>query len=223
MSDLRTFFDARTEGPGIWKWNHYFPIYERHFAKFRNRPINLLEVGIYSGGSLDMWLDYFGPQIRIFGVDIAPECKVYERDGVDVFIGDQADAEFWEAFKAGTPKMDIVIDDGSHKPRHQLRTMEAMLPHMNPGGVYLCEDVHGYPESAFAAHVHQLAHGLNTHSGFERNEDNNRKLVKRTTPFQAEIASVCLYPYVVIVEKNEAPVEEFVAPKRGTEWQPFTP
>lgn len=228
MSDLRAFFDARREGPGIWKWNHYFPIYERHFAKFRNQPLTLLEIGIYSGGSLDMWREYFGPQAQIIGVDIAPECKVYERDGVQVFIGDQSDPVFWRQFKADAPKLDIIIDDGSHKPRHQLTTLEELLPHLNPGGVYLCEDIHGYPEkrgdSPFAAHVYQMAHGLNTHTGFEKNPgDDDRRLVKATTTFQSEIAGIHLYPYCIVLEKNEEPVAEFVAPKRGTEWQPFRP
>ena len=31
---LRAFFDARTEGRGIWKWLHYFDIYHRHLQKF---------------------------------------------------------------------------------------------------------------------------------------------------------------------------------------------
>lgn len=224
MSDLRTFFDSRRVGAGIWKWNHYFPIYERHFAKFRRRPINLLEIGIYSGGSLDMWRDYFGPHAHIIGVDVQEDCKAYEGDGVTVVIGDQSDPAFWREFKATQPKLDIIIDDGSHKPRHQLTTLEELLPHLNYGGVYLCEDIHGYPESVFASHVHQLAHGLNTHTGFEKNpQDDDRRLVKATTPFQSEIASVCLYPYICVVEKNDGPVSEFVAPKRGTEWQPFKP
>src|SRR4051812_44526614 len=51
---LRAFFDARREGPGIWKWTHYFDIYHRHFARFVGREVHVLEIGIYSGGSLEM-------------------------------------------------------------------------------------------------------------------------------------------------------------------------
>lgn len=224
MNDLRAFFDSRTEGPGIWKWLHYFDIYERHFAKFRGQPINILEIGIYSGGSLDMWRDYFGPAAMIHGVDVQPDCLAYEREGVRVWIGDQSSASFWERFKIAAPMMDIIIDDGSHKPTHQITTLESLLPHLRPGGVYLCEDVHGYPESAFAMHVHRMAHRLNEHAGFQKNkDDDDRRLVKPTTEFQAEISGIHLYPYVVIVEKNAEPVAELVAPKRGTEWQPFKP
>ena len=49
---LRAYFDSHVEGNGIYKWNHYFEIYERHLAKFINREVKLCEIGVYSGGSL---------------------------------------------------------------------------------------------------------------------------------------------------------------------------
>src|ERR1700722_9348231 len=92
---LERFFDERTTGPGIWKWRHYFEIYDRHFRHFRGKEITFLEIGIFSGGSLDMWADYFGPKARIYGVDIEPACRAYENERIKVFIGDQADRQFW--------------------------------------------------------------------------------------------------------------------------------
>src|SRR3954453_17281724 len=50
---LRAHFEANREGPGIWKWLHYFDIYERHLKRFVGREVRILEVGVYSGGSLD--------------------------------------------------------------------------------------------------------------------------------------------------------------------------
>src|SRR5689334_10743723 len=54
---LRDFFAARREGRGIWKWDHYFEIYHRHLEPLRRRggPLNVVEIGVYSGGSLEMW------------------------------------------------------------------------------------------------------------------------------------------------------------------------
>jgi hypothetical protein len=88
---LATFFDGHTEGPGLWKWRHYFDIYHRHFAKFVGREVHIVEIGIYSGGSLAMWRHYFGDGARLYGVDIEEACRAYEADDVRVFIGDQAD------------------------------------------------------------------------------------------------------------------------------------
>ena len=60
QNDLQIFFDNHRNGNGIWKWSHYFDIYNRHFCKYRDREVNVLEIGVYSGGSLEMWERYFG-------------------------------------------------------------------------------------------------------------------------------------------------------------------
>ena len=52
---LWTYFQNNHTGPGIWKWHHYFEAYDRHLAKFRGQSPVVMEVGIYSGGSLGMW------------------------------------------------------------------------------------------------------------------------------------------------------------------------
>ena len=223
MADrLRDYFYSHTAGQGIWKWDHYFEIYDRHFNKFRGQEVHILEIGIYSGGSLNMWRDYFGPRARIYGVDIDPSCKSYERDEVKILIGDQANRDFWRHFRNVVPMLDIVVDDGGHEAVQQIVSLEELLPHIRPGGVYLCEDVHGYPGNQFASYVHELAHQLNDHRGAEANTENNdRRIVKATTPSQAEINSIHIYPYVTVFEKNVTPVKELIAPKRGTEWQPF--
>ena len=64
---------------------------------------------------------------------------------IHVLIGDQADRTFWRRMIAhGTlPPLDIVIDDGGHTPDQQRVTLEELLPHIRPGGVYVCEDIHG--------------------------------------------------------------------------------
>ena len=73
------------------RWHHYIPIYERHFARFRDRPIRILEIGVQYGGGLWMWSQYFHPESKIFGLDISPHCEYPKLPNVQVFIGDQAD------------------------------------------------------------------------------------------------------------------------------------
>jgi methyltransferase family protein len=211
---LRAFFDARETGRGIWKWTHYFDIYHRHFSKFIGRDVHVLEIGVYSGGSLEMWRDYFGPRSRIYGVDIEAACKAYENDYTQVFIGDQADRKFWQALKDRVPPIDILIDDGGHQPEQQIVTLEEMLPHIRPGGVYLCEDIHTV-HSGFAAYLQGLVCSLNAYS------DTGSQLGISASEFQAWISSVHHYPYVTVVEKADSPVRQLTGLKHGTEWQPF--
>src|SRR6516225_2502285 len=131
---LAEYFDSIHEGPGIWKWRHYFEIYHRHLSRFVGTPVTLVEIGIYSGGSLPMWRNYFGSQSHIVGVDIEPACTKYEAEGISVVIGDQADRSFWRAFRQEFPSVDVLIDDGGHAPEQQMVTLEEMLPHIRPGG-----------------------------------------------------------------------------------------
>src|ERR1700722_19274468 len=76
------------------KWYHYFPVYERHFERFRNQHITLFEIGIGEGGSLQQWKRYLGPFARIVGIDIEPMCKQIEEDQIHVRIGSQDNEEF---------------------------------------------------------------------------------------------------------------------------------
>jgi limonene-1,2-epoxide hydrolase len=62
----------------IHKWHHYFDIYHNHFQRFRNQPVKILEIGVFQGGSLQMWKNYFGAEAIVYGVDIDQECKKFE-------------------------------------------------------------------------------------------------------------------------------------------------
>ena len=218
---LKAFFDSHVTGPGIWKWKHYFDIYHHHLNRFRGREINILEIGVYSGGSLDMWSNYFGDKCEIYGVDIEPACKAYEKERIKILIGDQSSREFWGQVKRDVPPLDVIIDDGSHIPEMQIVTMEELLPHLNRGGVFICEDIHGTlnPYAGYAAGWSQNLHACE--DGADNLQDNERRIVFKTTPFQSEFRSVHFYPFVTVIEKTAAPVEELICPKHGTEWQPF--
>ncbi len=214
---LKSYFDSHKEGRGVWKWVHYFEIYHRHFSKFVGREVHVLEIGVYSGGSLQMWTEYFGPKCRVYGVDIEEACAAYQDDRTKIIVGDQSDRRFWKRFKEENPAIDILIDDGSHEPEHQIVTLEEMLPHLRPGGVYLCEDVHG-EENPFNSYVHGLAASMNSSLIWA---DQGKGLTCNPTHYQAAIHSIHLYPFAIVIEKTKSPREEFTAPKHGTEWQPF--
>lgn len=207
---LHEFFENHRTGRGIWKFRHYFDIYHRHFARFVGKEVHVLEIGVFSGGSLEMWSHYFGPHCHIFGVDIEPACECYKSEKVDIHIGDQADRGFWREFKSRVPRVDILIDDGGHHPNQQIVTLEEMLPYVSPGGVYLCEDAHDV-HNGFASYIHGLTKNLNEMTG------------DRPSVLQQWVQSIHLYPYVTVIEKSLTALERFDAPRHGTEWQPWGP
>jgi len=134
------FFNNR--GRAIHKWHHYFEIYHRHFTRFRGRAPVVLEVGVFHGGSLEMRHHYFGPGTRVVGIDTDPRCRRFEDKATTILIGDQADRKFLAQVRESVPHVDILIDDGGHKMTQQIATFEELYPHVQPHGVYLCEDVH---------------------------------------------------------------------------------
>jgi hypothetical protein len=130
-------------GALVHKWNNYLPVYARHFEPFRARGgVNILEIGVYRGGSLSLWRRYFGETATITGIDIDPDCRKYDGDAGAVRIGSQDDADFLRRVVAERGRPDIVIDDGSHVARHLRASFEALFPLLNSGGLYVAEDLH---------------------------------------------------------------------------------
>ena len=141
MNALERYFAANTKNL-IHKWQHYFEVYDRHFARFRGSAVNVLEIGVGQGGSLQMWKDYFGPRANIFGVDINPNCAALAEERIRIFVGDQEDAGFLAATADAIGRIDILIDDGGHTMGQQIKTFEALFARVDAHGVYLIEDLH---------------------------------------------------------------------------------
>lgn len=126
----------------LHKWLHYFDIYERHFSRFRGKAPVMIEIGVFGGGSLAMWKEFFGKDAKIIGIDINPECKVHESDGVEIFIGSQDDPALIQQIFNKYPWVDIILDDGSHIMQHMVSSFELMYERVQPNGIYMVEDTH---------------------------------------------------------------------------------
>lgn len=140
-SDLVTIF-TQNEGRTIHKWLHYFPIYEQYFTPYRGTDFKMLEIGVFKGGSLEMWRKYFGPDAIITGVDINPECAGFVDPPNRVAIGSQADPAFMRNVVAEMGGLDVVLDDGSHIAKHQRASFDILFPLLAEGGLYIIEDTH---------------------------------------------------------------------------------
>lgn len=101
-----------------------------------------VEIGVLNGGSLFMWRDYFGTSARIIGVDMNPAAKKWEKDGFEIFIGNQAEPEFWQDFFSKVGTVDVILDDGGHTNEQQIVTCFHCIPHINDGGKVIVEDTH---------------------------------------------------------------------------------
>ncbi|KOP82303.1 class I SAM-dependent methyltransferase [Cytobacillus solani] len=216
MGKLLNYFESNN-GRLINKWTHYFEIYERHFERFVGQKVNILEIGVYYGGSLQMWKHYFGDKATIWGLDINPLCKSFEEDQINIIIGDQGSKDFWNQIKPTLPIFDIIIDDGGHFMYQQKISFEEMYSVLSPNGVYLVEDLHtsyleeyggGYKNPAsFIEYSKNLIDSLN--ASFSRDPQLSVNSFTTTT------WSMSYYDSVLVIEKK--PKEQLINKTTGTQ------
>jgi 23S rRNA U2552 (ribose-2'-O)-methylase RlmE/FtsJ len=139
MESISDLFQKKKDG-SIYKWKHYLLIYEQLFQSFKKDNIKILEIGVLRGGSLRLWKDYFGKNSVVYGIDIDPEAKIYEGEGIHVFIGDQGDPKFLQEVIHVAGEFDIVIDDGAHTNYMISTAFEVLYPRTKK--LYIVEDTH---------------------------------------------------------------------------------
>jgi hypothetical protein len=230
------WYDRHKSGKGVWKWTQYFPAWERHFAKFIQKSwtpgeeVHMAELGIFSGGSLEMWQHVFGPGLRLWGCDIATVTKQYETDDKSgrtrIFNMDQTSPSAWAEFKKAVPKLDILIDDGLHLFTGQKASFDNIIDHIAPGGVFMTEDISDGKRPGARPSPNdgpEYTIGKYLEYSFEK----TRPLHHEKSKMQDTIDSVHYYPYLFVVEKRE----RYLAPhgngkpleaiKHGNLWKPI--
>lgn len=123
-----------------WRKHSYTEFYGPFLQQYKNKPINLLEIGIRWGGSILMWLDYF-PNAQIYCIDKTlknlkvdinhPRIHVYEGNAYDI---NTVNKYF------GNIKFDVILDDGSHIPEHQIFVLNHYSKLMKPNSILMIED-----------------------------------------------------------------------------------
>lgn len=125
----------------VHKWHHYFDVYTRYFGPFRDHPIKMLEIGVFRGGSLKMWKEWFHRDSQIVGIDIDPDCKKHEGDNISIRIGDQSDEKFLREIIEEFGEFDIILDDGGHTSLQQITSFNNFFRYsLKNNGIYFVED-----------------------------------------------------------------------------------
>lgn len=137
--------------------NGYTPIYNAIWKSLRDKPIDMLEIGIGTmipdvqssmvgyalpgyapGGSLRAWRDYF-PLGNIVGCDVQPDTQFTE-ERITTHIANSSEKQQLDAV-LGDQMFDIIIDDGLHWDIVQIKTLENLWHRVKPGGYYVIEDL----------------------------------------------------------------------------------
>ena len=138
--------DCRT-GTDKASVHSYGPTYERILAPYRGTIGNVLEIGLMSGKSLLMWEKYFA-HATVFGMDLddqphggMADLRPLIAEGTHrIMLGDAGNAETVDRL-FGDTMFDVVIEDAGHDLASQLAIYKNFRDRVNPGGIYIIEDV----------------------------------------------------------------------------------
>ena len=135
-------------------YHNYCKFYDRILSPIRFETKNMLELGIATGASLNMWCDYF-TNANIYGIDI-DEKLLIQKERIITALADQSKPEtIIQLFsKWNINEFDFIIDDGSHIVSHQQKCIEALWPYVKKGGIYIIEDLHTNIIENFYTHPH---------------------------------------------------------------------
>lgn len=209
LNDLEKFFlleDHRL----ISKWLHYFEAYDRFFSKYRGKDVTILEIGVFKGGSLQMWKNYFKTsenKVQIYGIDIDEKCKEFEEEDINIFIGSQEDRKFLRKVKKKIGKVDILVDDGGHTMKQQRVTFEELFDCVADDGIYLCEDLHtSYWEQFGGGYKNRksfIEHSKNLIDYINANYSETDKLKRNTYTDAIRFITYC--DSMIFIEKKPMP------------------
>ena len=123
----------------------YAEFYEKHFSSLRNKKLNILEIGSFSGASAAAFVKYF-KDVNVYCLDINLTKFIYESKKIHPFGLDISNKKLIEKFlnKIGfyenIKHFDIIIDDGSHILSDQLKAIDYFFKYLSIGGYYVVED-----------------------------------------------------------------------------------
>ena len=147
------------KGLTVFPFHGYSVHYAKLFARLRDQPINILEIGLarrsdrHGHGitcpSLCMWLDYFH-KAKVYGFDIDDFSRVH-LPRTQIFRGDQGNAQDLLKVATQCQRFDIIIDDGSHASYHQQLTLKTLFPYVARNGLYIIEDLDWQPSALEAS------------------------------------------------------------------------
>lgn len=142
QAQLEQIQQPRTLASDKHFWHRYLPHYLRAFETMA-APQLIVEFGVFHGASIRWLLERF-PKAQIIGADILPVQPDWPVDPRVHYVQlDQGN----EGSVAGllqrlSGQIDLLIEDGSHYPWHQMNCLRHGIPAMRPGGVYILEDIH---------------------------------------------------------------------------------
>ncbi len=131
------------------KLHSYLDLYQQLLVSKQYSAKNVLEIGIYMGGSIKLWHDFF-INATIYGLDIVTECdkwwdivEIKNNDRIILHTGiDAYNSDFLiNNFINKNMKFDFLIDDGPHTLESMIFFIKEYSKLLTDDGILIIEDV----------------------------------------------------------------------------------
>jgi len=129
----------------------YTGMYEFLFTPLFDKPVDILEIGIYQGGSLALWSQAFS-NATITGIDITNQIK----EGAQKYF-ENVQLIFTDAYtpREMSMKFDVIIDDGPHTFESFVSCIDLYAPRLKSGGMLIIEDIKTMEQAQHLAEYHK--------------------------------------------------------------------
>ena len=127
----------------------YLPLYQDLLISKKETAKNVLEVGIYHGGSIKLWSDFF-TNATVYGLDIMNINNVWEgiKNKENIILHTSSDAYndnfFITQFINKNIKCDFMLDDGPHTLQSMKQFIKLYSQIMTDDGILIIEDVQSW-------------------------------------------------------------------------------
>ena len=135
---MNSLIDIGKKHPTSKNISGFMKLYDSFFKDYKDKNINILEIGVDNGDSLRVWREYFS-KANICGIDIIK--KDFKISNVEILCGSQNDPIFLDTVIKKYNNFDIIIDDGSHLSKHIIFSFNYLFKHLNNEGLYIIEDL----------------------------------------------------------------------------------
>ena len=127
----------------------YLPLYQNLLINKRETAKNVLEIGIYKGGSIKLWSDFF-TNANVYGLDIMNSDYVWEgiKNNKQIILHTSIDAYnndfFINNFLNKNIRCDFMLDDGPHSLESMVQFIKLYSQIMTDDGILIIEDVQSW-------------------------------------------------------------------------------
>jgi cephalosporin hydroxylase len=127
----------------------YLPLYQDLLISKKETAKNVLEIGIYHGGSIKLWSDFY-TKATVYGIDIMNINNVWDgiKNKEKIILHTSSDAYnndfFINNFLNKNIKCDFMLDDGPHTLESMKTFITLYSQIMTDDGILIIEDVQSW-------------------------------------------------------------------------------